>query len=363
MASLFGSLVTRFTKHPENLASEALAYILRESPTARLAFIQCLSEIAPGLPTDLVFRTQAAGEDDAIPDIVGVDEENQQIVIAEAKFWAGLTDNQPCTYLKRLPPNRPGLLVFIAPEARMQTLSLELLRRCEESGMLRPTAGEAGRLPLRFGDRHWLALTSWRAIIRVLEAKVVASGEDRVRADLQQLDGLCESMDSAAFLPIRSEELSPLIGKRIGDYCNLINDIVERLIADRICDTNRLRKTGMEGRWGRYIRIRGNGCFLHFSAPYWAIHRETPIWLSVTDHNFKRTAEMRAALAPLEREVPPRLVVDNDGQLLVPLFLKIGAERDAVMQHLVVQIRQIVGLLPDHTREAVSEQAPDPEGD
>lgn len=272
MMSLFGHLVTQFTPHPENLASEAFAYILRESQTARLAFIEYLSDIVPCLPMDLAFRTQASGEDHAIPDLVGVDDKDHQLVIAETKFWAGLTNNQPCTYLKRLPPNCPGILIFIAPEARLQTLWPELLRRCVEAGISQKPAGDNGQLRLLVGESHWLALTSWRAVIRVLEAKVVASGEDRVRADLQQLDGLCESMDSAGFFPIRSEELSPLIGKRINQYSDLIDDVADHLITNGVGNSKGLRRTSMYGVWGRYIRIRGNGCFLYFSAPSWAVH-------------------------------------------------------------------------------------------
>jgi hypothetical protein len=67
-------------------------------------------------------------------------------------------------------------------------------------------------------------------------------------------------MDVEAFLPIRSEELSPLIGRRIIQYCDLINDVVAQLTRNGIANTRGLRTTGTPGRWGRYIRIRGNGC-------------------------------------------------------------------------------------------------------
>jgi hypothetical protein len=58
MTSLFGYLLGRFATHPENLAIEALAYTLRNSRTARLAFVAHLSEFVPSLPTDLLLAAR-----------------------------------------------------------------------------------------------------------------------------------------------------------------------------------------------------------------------------------------------------------------------------------------------------------------
>ena len=362
MKGLVAHLVTRFAAHPENLATEALSYILRNSRTARLAFLQHLSEFGPHLPESLAFRTQAAGDDNAIPDLIGADETGRQLVIAEAKFWAGLTDNQPLTYLKRLPPDHPGLVIFVAPQARFQTLWPELLRRCDDAGVVqRQGALEQDRFSLRVTDSHWLALTSWRAVVGVLDGRLAATGEEQVRADLQQLAGLCDRMDSEAFLPIRSEELSPLVGRRIVQYCALIDDVVAQLVRNGVANTRGLRTTGTPGRWGRYLRLRGNGCLFYFFAHAWADYRETPLWLWIKDHNWQTTRELATALLPLERHVPPRLVTDPEGQLLVPLFLPTSAERDAVISNLADQIRTVAELLPDHTSEPASEQAPEPE--
>ena len=57
-------------------------------------------------------RTQATGEEGERPDLAGFDRNGRERVLVEAKFWAGLTDNQPIAYLERLPANRPGALLF-----------------------------------------------------------------------------------------------------------------------------------------------------------------------------------------------------------------------------------------------------------
>ncbi len=129
--SLFGHLTGMFSSHPENVATEALNYILNHSSVAQRAFLQFVAQANVELPDTLLFRTQAVGDDDAIPDLVGTDSEARQVFLIEAKFWAGLTDNQPVTYLKRLPSQADGLLLFIAPALRFDTLWTELLRRCK----------------------------------------------------------------------------------------------------------------------------------------------------------------------------------------------------------------------------------------
>ena len=54
-------------------------------------------------------------------------------MLIEAKFRAGLTDNQPMAYLKRLPANTPSALLFVAPAARLTTLWNELRRIAAKS--------------------------------------------------------------------------------------------------------------------------------------------------------------------------------------------------------------------------------------
>ena len=79
--SLFGHLAHNFSAHPENLATEALAYILNKSSVARGAFMRLLSQGGGSFPPDLRFITQAAGPDQAIPDLVGCATDNSQAVI------------------------------------------------------------------------------------------------------------------------------------------------------------------------------------------------------------------------------------------------------------------------------------------
>jgi len=170
-----------------------------------------------------VFRTQAVGRKGQKPDFVGSDGAGRPRVIVEAKFWSGLTENQPSAYLDMLPPDQPGLLIFLAPEARRQPLWPELKRRCPSASELKPFCLWIGP------HRRYLAMTSWRDALNALEARLVQVGEEAARADVQQLRGLCERMDYQAFLPFSSEDFAPLIGRRIVQYYELLEELVNQL--------------------------------------------------------------------------------------------------------------------------------------
>lgn len=86
MRSLFGHIVLGFTSQAENLATEALNYILSNSPVARVSLIRFLETIDTRLTGDIYFKTQVYDEDEAIPDLVGFNEDNEQTCIIESKI-------------------------------------------------------------------------------------------------------------------------------------------------------------------------------------------------------------------------------------------------------------------------------------
>ena len=128
--SLLGSLAERFVTQKENLTSEALNIIINRSIKANESFCRSVSKHEDRLEKKLKFTTQVHSSDDkAIPDLIGYDSNSSPVCIIEAKFWASLTKNQPETYISRLDPGTPSVLVFLAPQARKYSLYMELISR------------------------------------------------------------------------------------------------------------------------------------------------------------------------------------------------------------------------------------------
>ena len=114
--TLLARLAPMFGPQTENLAVEALGHILSGSEAARSALSELLLASGAGVGQIAQVRTQDAGKDGARPDLVGSDQDGEDRVLIEAKFWAGLTANQPGGYLKRLESApQPSVLLFVAP--------------------------------------------------------------------------------------------------------------------------------------------------------------------------------------------------------------------------------------------------------
>src|SRR6185436_1568766 len=102
--------------------------------------------------------------------------------------------------------------------ARRETLLWAELRAAVHRAAL-PFAEHArsphGVYVSKVGDKI-MALLSWRALLST--ACIRAEDERSVLADIAQLQGLCARMDSEAFIPITSEELTDHRYRRIIEF-------------------------------------------------------------------------------------------------------------------------------------------------
>ncbi len=346
--TLFGHLATRFGTHPENLATEALGYILRRSSHAREALCAMLAQVGVAAPASLTFRNQVAGDDDAQPDLVGLDEAGRQRLLIEAKFWAGLTERQPVTYLGRLPKDG-GALVVVAPGARVTLLWAELVRRCQNAGLsaeqVKPALDEANLLALVDGRK--LVILSWRILLDFLVLHLESADDRATREDVVQLRGLCARMDNEAFLPLMSEELTTQVYRRVIQFGSIVNDVAGLLIEKKLANNKGLRSAAANGHYGRYLSLKGVGVFLICDVRKWMKFASTPLWLSVYGRKWRNNdpVPVRQALASLERMNPPRMFMAGDGYPTVPLFVPLGEERDGVIKSVLQQVEHVATLL------------------
>jgi hypothetical protein len=137
---ILGHLAQRFAVSEENLATEALTWLLRHSAAARAALAGLARTIGADVPNELTFIGQVGNLDTGRPDVVGLDASGRERLLIEAKFAAVLTDQQPGGYLTRLPADVDGMLLVVAPTVRLATLWVELLRAVPRAGVCRTVA-------------------------------------------------------------------------------------------------------------------------------------------------------------------------------------------------------------------------------
>jgi len=356
MQTVFSYIIRKqFSSEYENVATEALAYILNSSESARKGMMKVLRNIAPDMP-DLQFRTQQTEgslqtEDNIRPDMTGY-HESETRVFFENKFWAGLTENQPISYLEKLIEyTQPTILLMVVPDAREQTMLRVMSHILEEKGisskdwngtsgsMIRSISTEISRK-----SGPILALTSWKKLLSFLEHEV--ADDARTTNDLLQLKALCEAADSDAFVPISSMQISD---QRTPAFILQLNTIVQRsvelAITKRILNTTGLLPRSNWERIGRYARIYEQGVGFWFGIHFrlWKNHGESPLWL-VFDEGWSRSLEVQPLLEPWGIKEGVTTAFENN-EFAVAIDIALGEDKDEVIRKVVDRLNKIAEVL------------------
>jgi hypothetical protein len=356
--SLFGHLALKFGSQPENLATEALGYVLAKSSSARRGFLASFGVGATVASLDLRFETQHTSDEQGRPDLAGMDEGGGLRVLVEAKFWAGFTAHQPVDYLDQL--QTAGVLVVICPRMRVAYVWRELLARLRAAKREfeeKAAPGDVGHLIV--GGKH-LVLQSWSRALGAIRHEL--SGEPDLLADVVQLDGLCARMDFAAFIPMTSEELTSNVYRRVHEFGLIVDALAAAAIAEGIMSKKGARATAANGWYGTYGRLRGAFVLLHASTNKWTLLGPSPLWLTVFGSNWTSDpGPAKKQLAAYEVANPGSVHQDWKGYATVMLRVPAGAERDDVIASALDQLRaigELVAPLGEGARDA-----PPPESD
>jgi hypothetical protein len=346
--TMFGYLAldNNFSTSPENLATEALCYILEKSHVTRELFLKYLGMFSFMPKTSLYYKSQV-DDIDKIPDLVGYTQSGEKVLIIENKFWAGLTSNQPKNYLFSISEDKEGLLLFIAPSLRTVTLFNELKRKLRIEGIsdLETILDKNEEKAVRVNGSRIMAITSWRSVLSYLLHGVELEHDHDCASDIQQLMGLCERMDEEAFIPFTSVDLSSSLGKVIKQLIQKINETRDKL---QECNKNikigGLTNANGPGWYGRYFFLSGYGTLLFYSSDNWANLAETPLWLRIQNASFQPSDQVFNLFSAFYTMEPPGAYRLDNG-LNIPLFLKTGVDKEEVISDLVFQISKIGNLL------------------
>lgn len=353
MPTVFSHIIQkRFSQVNEDVATDALCYLLESSEAARHGMTTLLRGIIPDLPP-LRYRTQQT-EGSIRPDMWGyVDSEPR--VFVENKFWAGLTDNQPVYYLKQLATySEPTVLLVVAPAAREHTLWRELTRRLDDDPDISWSECEAPAGVAHVAETQQgpiLALASWINVLSVLEHETV--DDPGARGDIVQLRALCEAADLDAFTPVASVELSD---QRTPAFILQLNSIVQATVdasvAENVMSINGLRASSSWERIGRYVWIpedQGTGAWFGVHFRLWKSHGATPIWIlfpygTYNGFNWGRAQEVAGLIEPWAAR-SGILTTTYDRDFAVALDIPVGEEKAGVVRSLVDKIKAIAAEL------------------
>ena len=237
--TLLAHLSWRFHPRMEEVAVEALTYILNRYPASREGLAELVERPVPDMRLSAKpFETEAVAPDGTRPDMLQRGDDESERLFIEAKFDAPLTGNQPVAYLKRLPAEGVSALMFLAPAERVDELWPELLGRLANSDM--PYSDKGSRCVAIEGTEKHLLITHWTKLLDNMEERLKDS--ESGLAELNQLRGLVQFTKAG-------EEKASLPGKE------LVNRVTEIGKASEWLDTRGLRATARSYGYGRYVNL------------------------------------------------------------------------------------------------------------
>ena len=332
--NILAHLVNQFARSPEDVATEGLVKILRESALAGAA-INGLLEAWGGTLKAQDWKSQVAANDGARTDVEGY-ANGQLVVILENKFWAGLTDNQPKTYLERLPEG--GILIFVAPERRRESLKYELTERSKEESV----SFENDRAMLKAGKL--LIVTSWEVIINAIERKLgTVASEESLLSDCQQLKGMAEYFGKEGFLTFTTGELTGNTSRVVLQLIDVIDGAVNTLIS-RGASIKGYKTTATANGYTRYFDMSGLGCQLDLNFGLWKEYGRSPVWFRVakiSPTGWIWDASLRAFM-----DNSARFAIENPKGMNPGLWqtirIKEGHTRNQVVDNIASQVEEIL---------------------
>ena len=340
--TLLAHLAWTLSSRHEDIAVEALGYILKSRETRRILEDVLRDGGAEVGPIEEV-RTQVS-EGQTRPDLVGFDRHDKECVFIEAKFWAELTEQQPTAYLKRLPPHKA--LVVVAPASRIERLWAELRQRAGADGPRPASEPAAFRSVMTVCGRH-LMLTSWAHLL----ARLDGATDAHTTIAVQQLRGLIKMKTENVFHfhPLHLDELDRKVPRRLLSLQRLVDDATTRAVEHEYASTaGSVRPTTTS--YGRYLSLADAAAWfgIDFMCWAWDSYPNTPLWLSFQEEwrseESRSLGEIRRALEPLKQKAPSECF-EEDGALYVSIDLPPHAEYDAVLKAVGRRLQEVSDLI------------------
>ena len=343
MQSLLGQFYNRIRGSQEDIASEGLVYILKQSLESRKVINQIVKANTNLIFSDLSFQTQNVGKNLERPDITGKDENGKEVLLIEAKFWASLTHNQPNGYLKR---KDNKVLIFLVPTLRTRTVFEEVKNRILEEYQDLEIDVENLKILIKSTNQH-VFIKSWNEVLNSIKSKIEQTNNINLISDLNQIIGLCDSIDQNSFQPITDEDLSPKIPKNINSYYEIVDKVVDELKnRNKGISIKGLHKKPQRYGYHRYFATAELGMNFALKLDLWEKRADTPFWLSiggVTEKDWSLNEKLTQSIESLSVKQNLTLVPYPNGKGIFMSIRPILFEtEDIVIGNLADQIEKII---------------------
>lgn len=322
-----------FMQQGEPAVTQALAMLLEDEPL-REAFVRDLEDrTGTDLSAVSYFVPEAIHEDGGRPDLEGLDDEGQPLIVVEAKFWAALEQGQVRSYLadqaSRLGASVQGAFVLLVPTSRVkeaQSVLNEAMQGDFSSGL---------------GTRT--SVLSWDDCIRLCEEAVAGLPDaDDIGGDLVQFRAMCTTLGGLVIAPLGHVSFGDEWRDREQDLRQLVREATDHFMPPG-SRWPMSSEVGYEHR--RYILGYlsdgavdfGANCSVGIGTRF-AAEGQTPFWLRY----HRRTPDFKLVKARLSRSsYSPRMRTD-DRHLWLPLDARPDAAGPELVQDLIAQISSIV---------------------
>ncbi len=332
----------------EDLATEALAYILNGSDTATTAFEELLREAGVSVSPVREVQTQVVEEDGERPDLA-CHREGKRHVLVEVKFDAILTENQPVQYLRDLPEDRESALLVIAPERRLKSLWPEMMNLVRAESDF--TLGEERygdtivSVPVR--DGCTLMLVSWEFVLQWLESRMKVGGDAGTLRSIAELQGVVDYENLNAFYA-PSGELSDMDDDNREKLRKPVYDAIEVGKRDGWADMTGYASAHHENGYCRYFKMHDVSMWFGYDIRLWKC-LGGPLWLGFQASAQERIDEIRERLSILRMSRKENFYHDvpswSQKKDFIRINLPCSGEYPELREALLAQLREIACAL------------------
>lgn len=336
--SLLSFVVLKHTQGPEDAATDALCFILSHRPSAMNALSELLGDAGDPLPIEKANTQEFLETSGAYPDMGLRDSDDNLTAFVESKFWAPLTRHQPVTYWEALPEHRRTVLLFLAPQSRVNDGYLwdELEGRLRDAGHELGTATRDENVisASATGAPRILMLTSWEHLLGLMAERVDRGGDGQAAFEIAELKMLATRAVEGV-----SDDKNETIKQVTGD-------IVHRLVHAGWANSDGLSWGAGYGYFCRYLLLGGAWAWLGRIDEALEQMPEAPLWLCFYYDSDDRApvsaAEVRTRLGD---KVYSGTELQSWAEVMVPITLRPGVDLRSVRDTIVDELVRIAKII------------------